>query len=141
MHRNCVMQIEFERCQSCTISIPLRTTTKYALVLLRMPAPTLALALLLCAAAAAAAAAATTHPSCIIVRDAVNAQDVKLEAHGENAVRVRAVPAGGTFLDAPDVVSAFTPLPTPGAGATIIAAPIECVTVALNSAASDVDEG
>ena len=47
---------------------------------------------------------------CLVVqvRDAAGAgQDIRMEAHGDHAVRVRAVPAGGTFVDAPDVVSAL----------------------------------
>ena len=53
------------------------------------------------------AADAASAPSCLIVHDAVSAQDLKIEAHGANAVRVRAVPTGGTFKDDPDVISAL----------------------------------
>eukprot|EP01048_Picozoa_sp_COSAG05_P031325 COSAG05_NODE_11378_length_516_cov_1.326139_1_plen_106_part_01 len=48
---------------------------------------------------------------CLVVHDVSSAQDVRIEDHGTNAVRVRAVPTGGKFLDSPDVISAFTPLP------------------------------
>ena len=44
---------------------------------------------------------------CIAVRDTAAAQDVRLEAWGDNAIRVRAVPAGGAFRD--DLVSALLP--------------------------------
>lgn len=101
-----------------------------------MPAAAL-IALLIVAGAAGAAG-----PSCVIVRDAANAQDVKIEAHGANAVRVRAVASGGKFLDDPDVVSAFTPLPAPGASTTIIrASDGECATVAMDGVESSVTSG
>ena len=56
-------------------------------------------------------------------------------------VRVRAVASGGTFVDAPDVVSAFTPLPTQSVGATILASETECATVALSGVGSTVTSG
>lgn len=90
----------------------------------------LALLPLLCAAASAGAA----DPSCLIIRDVTAAQDVKIEAHGANALRVRAVPSGGQFKDDPDVVSAFTPLASAAAGEQSMDEPIECVTVALDAA-------
>ena len=62
------------------------------------------------------ATALNAGPSCVVVRDAASAQDVRIEPHGANAVRVRAVVSGGRFVDDPDVVSAFTPLPAPGGG-------------------------
>ena len=107
-----------------------------------------ALALLLAAGTAAAAASSSPRCSCVVVRDTTRAQDVKIEAHGANAVRVRAVASGGTFLDDPDVVSAFTPLPTPsgggggGGGGTLVLAPTaECATVALDAAGASVTSG
>jgi alpha-D-xyloside xylohydrolase len=52
------------------------------------------------------------------------------------------VPSGGRFLDDPDVVSAFTPLPTPGGGATILNSETECSTVSLgNTAGSTITSG
>ena len=51
--------------------------------------------------------AAAAANSCLVVRDAASAQDVRIEAHGANAVRVRSVPSGGSFFDPPDVVSAL----------------------------------
>ena len=45
--------------------------------------------------------------SCLIIRDAAAAQDVRIEAHGAHAVRVRAVPAGAAFRDGDDIVSAL----------------------------------
>ena len=99
-----------------------------------MAAAALAL-LLLCGAVAAS-------PSCLVVRDAANAQDVKIEAHGTNAVRVRAVVSGGKVVDDPDVVSAFTPLPTRGIATTLVAAAdAECATVNLGAAGSSVTSG
>lgn len=65
---------------------------------------------LLFAAAFARAAGASPAPStsgCVVVH--AGAQDVKIEAYGADAVRVRAVLAGGTFKDAPDVISALVP--------------------------------
>ena len=43
----------------------------------------------------------------MVVRDTASGQYVKIEAHGANAVRVRAIPTGGSFYDAPDVISAL----------------------------------
>ena len=84
----------------------------------------LALAALLLPAAAAG-------PSCVVVRDAANAQNVKIEAHGDNAVRVRAVPASFPFKDDPDVISALSPLPSAAGARHALAA--ECATVTLDS--------
>jgi len=50
----------------------------------------------------------STSPRCLVVTDAAG-QTLKLEAHGANAIRVRAVLQGGAFLDDPDVVSALVP--------------------------------
>ena len=61
--------------------------------------------------------------SCLIVRHGASAQDVKLEAWGANAVRVRAVPSGSSFKDAPDVVSALNP--------SAAASSAECRTVSV----------
>ena len=69
-----------------------------------MVRPLQQLVLVLGVAAAASAASAT---SCLIIRDAAAAQDVKIEAHGAHAVRVRAVPAGAAFRDGDDIVSAL----------------------------------
>eukprot|EP01051_Picozoa_sp_SAG22_P021983 SAG22_NODE_5082_length_1090_cov_1.732593_1_plen_225_part_01 len=66
------------------------------------------LATLLLSGSASATPAGRPLP-CLVVRDARSGQDLKLEAHGANAVRVRAVPAGGSFKDDPDVVSALSP--------------------------------
>lgn len=92
--------------------------------------------LLMCVAVAASS-------SCVVVRDAASAQDVKIEVHGANAVRVRAVTLGGKFVDAPDVVSAFTPLP---GTATVTATPTvadgaDCTAVDLGAAGSSVISG
>ena len=46
---------------------------------------------------------------CLLIRDAASTQDIKIEAHGANAFRVRAVPSGAAFMDEPDVVSALLP--------------------------------
>ena len=46
---------------------------------------------------------------CLLIRDAFSGQDVKIEAYGANAVRVRAVPSGAAFRDEPDVISALLP--------------------------------
>jgi hypothetical protein len=43
------------------------------------------------------------------VRDDDAGQDIRLEAHGEHAIRVRAVPSGHQFRD--DLVSALVPPP------------------------------
>jgi hypothetical protein len=103
------------------------------------PAAALALLLATCHHGSTMAAMMAS-PSCVVVRDAASAQDVKIEAHGANAVRVRAVASGGVFLDDPDVVSAFTPLPTttpPGdEGVTLSATDageLECATVDLDA--------
>lgn len=88
----------------------------------------------------AACAAGASHAACVVVRDTAHAQDVRIEAHGANAVRVRAVTSGGEFLDDPDVVSAFTPLPTPGASLAAADAG-ECATVDLHAAGSSVTSG
>ena len=48
-------------------------------------------------------------PSCLVVHDTANGQDVRIEAHGENGVRVRAVRTGNAFKDSPDVISALLP--------------------------------
>ena len=89
--------------------------------------------------------ATIASPGCVIVRDLDSAQDVKIEAHGANAVRVRVVASGGKFLDDPDVVSALTPLPTRGTTdtlATPAAAPADdCTTVDLETAGSSVING
>ena len=94
----------------------------------------LALALLLVCGCMVAAS-----PRCVVVRDVASAQDVKIEAHGANAVRVRAVVVGAQFVDDPDVVSAFTPLPSTTAAAPGVDA--ECVPVDLGAAGSFVVSG
>ena len=48
--------------------------------------------------------------ACLLVHDTANAQDLKIEAFGTNAVRIRVVPTGDQFYDSPDVVSAFDPV-------------------------------
>ena len=73
---------------------------------------------------AGSAAAAPALPPCLVVSDPAAGQDIKLEAHGDNAIRVRAVPSGGTFRD--DLVSALLPLD----GA---AGQAECARAALTS--------
>ena len=66
---------------------------------------------------------------CLVVRDATFAgQDIKLEKFGDDAVRARAVPTGGSFLDSPDVISALVP----PAGKQIAAGP--CPLVQLEDA-------
>lgn len=51
---------------------------------------------------------ATLHnDGCLVLRDPSAPHDVKLEVWGPNAVRVRIVPAGGSFRD--DLVSALVP--------------------------------
>jgi alpha-D-xyloside xylohydrolase len=47
---------------------------------------------------------------CLLVRDGSSAQDVRMEAHGVHAIRVRAVPLGGSFRD--DLVSALVSPPS-----------------------------
>ena len=46
---------------------------------------------------------AVAQPSCLILRDAAAGQEVRIEAHGENGIRVRAVLLGGSFKDEPDM--------------------------------------
>ena len=46
---------------------------------------------------------------CIVVSDEVAGQDIRLEAHGSHAIRVRAVVSGLAFRD--DLVSALVPTP------------------------------
>jgi alpha-D-xyloside xylohydrolase len=76
---------------------------------------------------------ATAALGCVVVRDKHNAQqDLKIEQWGENAVRVRAVPSGGSFRD--DLVSALVP-PTDGFAAA------ECGTVVLGAAGETVTSG
>jgi alpha-D-xyloside xylohydrolase len=78
----------------------------------------------LVSAGAPAAAPATLHDDgCLVLRDPSAPHDVKLEAWGPNAVRVRIVPAGGTFRD--DLVSALVPR----AADTVT----ECATVNLGA--------
>jgi len=74
-----------------------------------------------------AALAAVASPSCIIVRDVANGQDVKIESHGDNGVRVRAVRTGGSFKDSPDIISALLP---PAANAD---ADVNCSTIVHDS--------
>jgi hypothetical protein len=62
---------------------------------------------LLCALVAVTTAKAEPSSSCLIVRDFSSAQDVRIEAHGANAVRVRAVLQGSPFKDEPDIISAL----------------------------------
>eukprot|EP01051_Picozoa_sp_SAG22_P000314 SAG22_NODE_7_length_40155_cov_25.241356_27_plen_389_part_00 len=81
--------------------------------------------------AAAADVQRAAAPSCLIIRDASAGQDVKMEQFGANAVRVRAVPAGGAFRD--DLVSALVP-PSDGFAADPAAG--GCPTVALDAAAA-----
>ena len=69
---------------------------------------------------------------CLVVRDVTSAQDVKIEAHGRNSVRVRAVPSGAAFRDAPDIVSALV---SPSIPST------ECYTVALTGAGQGITSG
>jgi alpha-D-xyloside xylohydrolase len=103
----------------------------------RQTMPFVALALLFTSGATVA------NPNCLIVRDPTSAQDVRIEAHGANAVRVRAVTSGGKFRDDPDVVSALTPLPTRGTGNALGAAATarECTTVDLETAGASVSNG
>jgi alpha-D-xyloside xylohydrolase len=44
---------------------------------------------------------------CLVVHDSTNEQDLKIEVYGANGVRVRAVPAGQSFLD--NLVSSLVP--------------------------------
>jgi hypothetical protein len=90
----------------------------------------LVMALGLVAVAHASPSAGTASTACLVVRDD-NGQDVKIEVFGENGVRVRAVPTGGTFVDAPDVISALLPPSTPSAEPGVAA---ECASVLLSSA-------
>ena len=89
----------------------------------------MALALL----SAAATLAASSSPSCLIVRDAASAQDVKIEAHGHNAVRVRAVASGGAFQDPPDVITALTMINS--------FSDADCESAALTTAGQSVTSG
>eukprot|EP01049_Picozoa_sp_SAG25_P014227 SAG25_NODE_2446_length_1598_cov_1.340227_3_plen_198_part_00 len=96
----------------------------------------LALALLVGAPSPAAAVGTVVKNSaepCLVVHDTSAAQDLRIEAHGANSLRVRAVPSGGAFKDAPDVVSAFTPLGDDGTGSMLLSA--QCATTVLDSAA------
>ena len=63
---------------------------------------------------------------CVVVRDSAAGQDLRIEAWGDNAVRVRVVPTGGAFRD--DLVSALLPLPAAVHGA---AGSRACAAVAL----------
>ena len=90
----------------------------------------MALALL---SAAATLASAAASPSCLIVRDAASAQDVKIEAHGDNAVRVRAVASGGAFKDSPDVITALTMINS--------FSDADCESAALTAAGQSVTSG
>ena len=74
---------------------------------------------------------------CVVVRDAAAGQDVKIEAYGTNAVRVRAVPTGGSFKDSPDVISGLVPPATHDASG----AQADCASVALSSAGQSVTSG
>ena len=66
--------------------------------------------LLFCAAAAHQPSELSNRANgCLLVRDVLSEQDVRLEAHGDNAIRVRAVPSGGSFRD--DLVSALVSPP------------------------------
>ena len=67
------------------------------------------LLLLLTTAQHAVPSASASACLCLIVRDETRGQDVKIEAWGRNAVRVRAVPSGSAFKDTPDIVSALVP--------------------------------
>jgi alpha-D-xyloside xylohydrolase len=87
--------------------------------------------LLLCAFGASIIEAISS--SCLIVRDRTSAQDVKIEAHGANAVRVRAIPAGGQFKDEPDVISALITT-----NSTTVS---ECSTVTLSKTEQVVTSG
>lgn len=69
---------------------------------------------------------AAQGPLCMVVRDTAAGQDVRLEGHGADAIRVRAVPHGLSFFDPPDVVSALVE-PSPSA---------ECRTVDMRSGQS-----
>ena len=74
----------------------------------------------------------STQSECVIIHDSSSKQDVKIEAHGNNAVRVRAVPSGASFKDVPDIVSALVNPSTPST---------ECDTVALVEAGEGVTSG
>jgi hypothetical protein len=78
-------------------------------------------------------AAGQLQSECLILCDAVAAQDLKIEAHGDNALRVRAVPTGGSFKDTPDVISALVP-PPPDDGNVASVSSLECPTVVLSAA-------
>lgn len=73
------------------------------------------------------------QPNCLILRDAAAGQDVRIEAHGENGIRVRAVVLGDRFRDQPEVISAFIPVPQP--------APAACGTAQLTGVARIVRSG
>ena len=64
-------------------------------------------------------AACAVH-GCLVVHDPAAQQSLRIEAHGTNALRVRAVPAGAAFRD--DLVSAFVAAPSPAPS---------CVTMSL----------
>ena len=74
----------------------------------------------------------STGSKCVIIRDDASKQDIKIEAHGNNAVRVRAVPSGNSFRDVPDIISALV---NPSIPLT------ECDTVALTTAVEGVTNG
>ena len=80
------------------------------------------------------AAAFGSGGGCLVVR--TGAQDVKIEAYGSDAVRVRAVPSGGKFLDAPDVVSALVP-----AADGALGAPCGAVDLQKTTGGADVTSG
>ena len=76
--------------------------------------------------------AATTPPppaACLTVRDGNSQQDVRFEAWGAHAIRVRAVPLGRSFRD--DLVSALVP---PAKG---LRADGACPTTGLEATAAD----
>ena len=74
----------------------------------------------------------STPSECVIIHDSFFKQDIKIEAHGNNAVRVRAVPSGASFKDEPDIVSALVNPSMP---------PTECNTVALERLGNGVTSG
>eukprot|EP01048_Picozoa_sp_COSAG05_P008502 COSAG05_NODE_649_length_8102_cov_157.470823_13_plen_243_part_00 len=77
-------------------------------------------------------ASSGTPPMCLDVH--VAAQEVRIEAWGENAVRVRAVPSGKTIRD--DLVSALVP-PPPGLDTGSSA----CASTALGASGQSVTSG
>jgi alpha-D-xyloside xylohydrolase len=81
--------------------------------------------------ALAAPGDSSTLTSCATFSNEVHGQQLRIEAHGDHGIRVRAVPKGAAFRD--DLVSALVPLPNAdataaGTGCTTLAAGAGIVT-------------